>query len=538
MPHASHFQGAKWETDASSAMSLYRATLLSNIDGVARFVAGMLAHQGRLNVDRLHVVDLDGVRPRVRLGRPEEKRSDYAIGTGGEVVNSYCTLYELGYMFMCLFLAGVGTAVLNSPTFRRHRDAESPSDLPSIRTDLALLSEDEIVAGMRHPLVGIVASMDTDVVPLRYNKHQLWRLDPRVLGKRVAAIAPGEFGVGPESSPNPDHWTARDRDLAETAMSAATSLGHAKAIQYYLVLQIVFDRLGIDVRDVPLYFNFVPKEEIVSSGPTSSFLEAIVGLHTPENKNRYRQITGIKSPWMITKACPSCGQGDKRILTSKLMGDGVTVRVHCKPNETSFRNERGERVGMCGCDDRFEFRVPETPQALYEFCVTEDFTLHFAARQLIAILKDTIDTPIGIVLGDMGVLRDRDGCLVRNAAYPQGYGDHLDMMTSALALEHFFITGEIAGETSARLRARGLLMPQPLMVFGYDRPTELVDPDIVVQGEDGTPVHVSDTSALKALERGSTAEELFQLAVHIHCFSLDELLGTRGRSLGMFEAMA
>ena len=111
------------------------------------------------------------------------------------------------------------------------------------------------------------------------------------------------------------------------------------------------------------------------------------------------------------------------------------------------------------------------------------------------------------------------------------------MITSALALQHFFIHEKIAEVVAAQLKKQNLVMPKPLMLFGYDQPTEIVDPEVTAVNKAGQTIHVSDTSALKALENGCSARELFKKALHIHPFSLEELLEARGKSLDGIEKL-
>ena len=100
----------------------YKTILQENLDGVSEFVKGMLYHQGNFHIDKLRVVKINNGVPTIRMGKESDKFNDYAIGTGGEVVNSYCTLYEVGYIFICLFLAGVGTAILNKKLFNKYQN--------------------------------------------------------------------------------------------------------------------------------------------------------------------------------------------------------------------------------------------------------------------------------------------------------------------------------------------------------------------------------------------------------------------------------
>lgn len=516
-------------------MAFYKKILAENLDGVAQFVGRMVIHKGDFHVEQLHVVELKGERPIIRNGCPEDKKSRFTVSTGGEVVNSFSPLYEVGYFFSCLFLAGIGTAILKKDLISKYKHTNRRELLKVIKTDLAALKEKEIFEGMKNPVIGIISNMDTDVVPLRYNKHQLWRLDPFVLTKRVAEIKPHEYGKQLATPVNQDYWTEKDQQIADIAMESSTSIQHAKIVQYYLVLKIFFGELGINIKNVPIFFNFVPKEEILVNGSTNSLLKALIGMHTPETRIKYRIITGNNKPWILTKACPRCGQGDKRILASKLMGDGVTVKVHCKPHAFEFKNEQGEGSLMKGCNYEFSFKVPTTAEGLYDFFRNEDFSIHFAARELLTILKDCVATPLALVVGDLGITRKTKRKLIKDPDKSKGYGDNLEMLTSSLALQHFFIKEKIAGDVAHNLNRHDLNMRKPILLLGYDRPTLLTDPEVTVLGQTGKPLGVSDTSALKALERGLTAKQMFKMAIRIHSFTLNELLGLRGKSFASIQ---
>jgi hypothetical protein len=248
-------------------MTFYKSILAENLEGVVKFIARMASHDGVIHVERLHVVELAGKTPVVRKGKQSDKRSDYALATGGEVVNSFSPLYEVGYFFQCIFLAGVGTAALHKGLVNNYKHLVKKNLLEVIKSDLSSLTEREIFEGMKKPEIAIISNMDTDVVPLRYLKHQLWRIDPSCLTKRVAEITPDQYGKAPSPEINHDYWTETDQHIADVAIKSTRSLLHAKIIQYYLVLQIFFRELDIDITDIPIFFNFVPKEEIIANGP-------------------------------------------------------------------------------------------------------------------------------------------------------------------------------------------------------------------------------------------------------------------------------
>ena len=508
-------------------MTYYKAILAKNIDGVVPFIVKMVSHSGSVNIKKLHVVAFKGERPLVRRGRESDKKTNYSLLTGGDIVNSFSPLYEIEYLFISLFLAGVGTAVINKKWLQKYKKLNKKVLLREIMSDLETLTEEEIFSGLRHPVIGIISRMDTDLVPMRYFKHQLWRLDPSVLTKRVADITLENYGNIPPPLLNPKYWTAKDQEIADIALQYGASLKEVKAIQYYLTVRFFLNELGIDIKNLPIFFNFSPKEAIVANGASNSFLKILLGLHTHESRIKYRKIIGIDSPWIISKACQQCKQGDKRILSSKLMSDGKTVKVHCKPHEFAFRNEHGDSKVIKGCGYKFTFTIPDTTHQLYAMLKSEDVSVHFAARELMTILRDSPATPIGLVATDLGIIRDVNGKLTRDVTIRKGYGDNLDMFISALYLQQQFIAGNIVGEVSAELKWKKLLMPQQVGFYAYDMQSQLLDTEVTTLNKLGKVVGVSDTSALKAIEKGLSVKEMFEKAVRIYSFTLEELLALK-----------
>ena len=84
------------------------------------------------------------------------------------------------------------------------------------------------------------------------------------------------------------------------------TLKEAKAIQYYLTLKRLLAHLDIDITKLPLFFNFVPREEFLRLGPESDILHVLLGLHEPASIKLYAKIIKRAQPWIFTFACP-CG---------------------------------------------------------------------------------------------------------------------------------------------------------------------------------------------------------------------------------------
>ncbi|MDP3992870.1 MAG: methyltransferase domain-containing protein [bacterium] len=500
---------------------MYKQLLVENIEGLVRFVHALATHEGVLNTHRLHKVIEQNSKLKVVLGTREEKLNNFSVGMGGEVVNSFCSLYEAGYFFQALFITAVGSAAIRNGWVARYQQGlADPTITEQIRADLMGLSSDAIFQNMCRPVIAIVSSLDTDVNPIRYNKHQLWRLPNEAFKMRVDTVTEDVYGQIPiDQTESSTYWVQEDREIAEKAMSSGEKLTYVKALQFYQVFKVICEKLKIDISQLPLYFNFVPRQEIIENGPDNSYLEALISLHSQEGKEEYRKRTGINKPWFIGVSCPNCGMGSKRVISSSLMGDNQTVKCYCREHSAIYRDESGHAIELVGCGHKWQFKVPLTKRGLWEFIRDNNITLHFAARWLICILKDTVDTPVGYVMGDIGVIRDKSNMLCKNPIQIKGYGDHRQMLTSALNMQDWLINCQT--ETTRSLRERGLMMPQPLILFGYDKQTTLIDPEVPVKEIPG--MYASDTSFMKALRHGRKVADLFREAVRLHPFTQREL---------------
>jgi hypothetical protein len=118
--------------------------------------------------------------PNIRMGYKDEHFNDYCVLMGGEVSNSFMPLYELGYFFQALFLSAVGSAILKKGFISKYKSQEMDNTSldETIRKDLLSLDDDILLHNLQSPMIAIVSALDTDVTPIRYNKHQLWRLRP------------------------------------------------------------------------------------------------------------------------------------------------------------------------------------------------------------------------------------------------------------------------------------------------------------------------------------------------------------------------
>jgi hypothetical protein len=358
-------------------------------------------------------------------------------------------------------------------------------------------------------------------------------MSDEVLTRRVTSIKSSELNISKlDENLRDTYWIDEDLEIAEKAITSSETLPHAKAIQYYLTIKTALNPFGIDIAKIPFFFNYVPTEEIIELGPENEFLDALIGLHTPKSRLTMRAITGRTDPWVITTKCPRCGQTSKRVLQTKLEPNARIVRVRCKENKKMFRNEMGTEYYLQGCGHIFDFEVPTNPADLFNFFQENDVSLYYPARQLIAIIKSSIDTPICTTTQDVGVLRDNSGKLIRNTVYPKGFGDHIEMLTSAYAMQFFFSEGILAQEASSEIKKRNLLMPKPMMILGFEGQSRFVSESVKVFGSN---VYVTDTSILKVIKNGITMEELFMKSIWLHDFELAELLSLRSTQNNSIE---
>jgi hypothetical protein len=303
------------------------------------------------------------------------------------------------------------------------------------------------------------------------------------------------------------YWVAQDIKIANKAMQSGQNLLRCKSIQFYLVFEILCKEIDIEIQNIPLYFNYLPKEEIVNNGSDNSYLDVLLTVHSNEFRNTFRQITGISKPWFVCKSCPNCGTGSKRVISSKLSKDGCTVKSKCQIHDYKVKDENQNALFLSGCGHQYEYQIPANKLDLYNFIKDNNIGVHFSIRLLICLLKDTVDTPIGYVVGDIGIIKPNQ-ILQKNPEIINGYGDHLQMLTSAIATQNWLINSD--SELVNNLKHDHLLMPRSLFLYGNNQKTTLTDPEVKCTNSSDT--FVSDTSILKQIQKGRSAKAMFYLA--------------------------
>ena len=506
---------------------LFTKLIRSNIDGLAAFVEQLLAFDGKVNFRYLHRVRESGGGIEVAMCSDADKNNDYAIVIGGEVPNSFSPLYEAAYFLEALFLSAFGTLYLGKYGASRGSGEE-------VRRNISAITGEEMLEAAKAPSINIISSLDTDIEPYRYVKHQLWRLGESAFKKRCSDVTSAEFGEEPvDESLRGTYWVERDREIAETAMKYAKKLPEAKAIQYYLVIKELLSGLGVDAANVPLYFNFVPKEEVLMLGPDNEFLQSVAALHDPKFRKVLSRITRTSHPWIVSMSCPNCGESSKKVIRATLSADAKNVHLFCSGRAHEFRNELGTKVVARGCGHSWSMAAPTTSMELYELFREKSPTINFAVRYLLAVIKTTVDCPVCWPVTELGIERKGDGYTMMRDS-PKGYGDHLNLLTSLLAVQHLFVRGMIASEFAGSLIKRGVVTSREMQILSWAGEAKLSDPDVVC-GDDRS-LHVTDTSVLKALANGLSCRELFERSINLNALGVEQLLEVQKRSLA--ELMA
>jgi hypothetical protein len=510
-----------------------------NLDGLVSFIQTMVIHNGNYKPERLWKVEKTGGELRIRTGYKGENLNDYCVLMGGEVSNSFVALYEMAYFFQALFLSGVGSCVLKKGWLGKYKSVENPDILKQVITsDLLSLDNQTILNNLKAPLIGIVSALDTDVTPIRYNTHHLWRLDPNSFKKYVGRIDNEEYGQSAiDESFRGLYWVEKDRELADKVMSYNLNLPKTKALMMYEVFEKVCQQLDIELSDIPLFFLFSPQEELENVGQDFSFLDVLSAINTQDKKNIYRLLTKQNNPWAISTSCPNCSQSSKTIVYSKILDATSTVRLSCRKRQFSFQNERGDVISDCGCGNIVELEIPRGTKRLYEFIKNNNITIHFPSRSVIFVLRDSSVTPVGIVACDLGLEVGKYGKVVRRNQVPKGYGDHLEMLISSILFQDCILDTKIYDTILGRyLTLKNVYLNHSQQVFCYDRATKLVDQEI--SNYDYPETKVSDTSVFKYLERGNSAQDLFYNSIRLYPFDLEDAKRLRNLNVGLIEKYA
>lgn len=244
-----------------------------NIFSLTEFVKKMLSFDGQFDPNRLYKVSGDTNQPHIEIASNSRKKSIYSIGIGIEVANSFCTLYEAGSFIQALFLSIIGTYFYRCGEFDNLKCIRDETLLTQkIEKILLNIAESDLHEALLDPVINIVACADSDVLPIRYNKHHLWRLSPDVFHLRCNMITANDYAKSPlDAGFKNDYWVDDDCKISESIMQTGHSLPKLKAMQFYFVMKMLCEKMNVNLSNVPLFFSFLPKEELELSGPDSSF---------------------------------------------------------------------------------------------------------------------------------------------------------------------------------------------------------------------------------------------------------------------------
>lgn len=510
-------------------MELLKSIVTKNIEGATAFVDRLLQHDGEINFQHLYkVVETDNLLSLIH-GNNSNSDNNYSVLIGGEASNSFCPLYEISSLFRGLFLTGVGTAFLNR--YSNIIDHQKYLGRPKIALMLLDLDELALKDGMENPIITMVCDLDTDIEPYRYVKHQLWGLSEESLKKRCADISRDELlNAEIDLSLKDIYWIEEDWEINQKAIYASKSLPEAKAIQFYLTGKIFLDKLGVDISKSRLYFQFVPKEELMLLGADSEVLQVIRSLHNPQSMAILSKLLGSKTPWIFSFSCPNCGESSKRVIRPKFNKTFDVVKLKCSESKREFRNELGTILTRQGCGHKWEVPIPQRSDLLFQMLEQSSFTVNCAVRELIRVIKSSSISPICYVANNIGVCKygEQVGLI---SDLPKGFGDHRKLMTSVFSLQHLMITGELSSDITNELKAKKLLKAKEMQLMIRASLDRLYDNEL--ECFDCKDLYVTDTSALKALRKGTTVWEMFQRAIDIQEITLLELKALQKRHPSM-----
>lgn len=511
------------ETHASSANvgRQVRNALQHNINTLVDFAEECATHRGHYFPERLWRVQRHADGHNSLCAATDTPRYELCLGMGGEIVNSFVTLYELAYFFECVFLAAIATCIREYSAIDRESISSRRAQLRSMLLDCDEATWERY---LREPKAAVISSLDADIIPVRYGKHQLWGVPTDLERVRCQNIQSAELSGPPLGHELDDiYWIDEDKEIASASLASATTLNHAKAIQYFLGLEPFARDLGINLSEYPLLFNFVPRPELLSLGPKSHFFDALDEIHSETERLKLRAITGRTDPWALSISCPACGQASKRVIRTTLRPDGRTIEIRCKSKDHVYQNEFGSQFVQRGCGARTVRVLDRGPKAVYEFVVANDITLYYPVKQILSILRSSNDTPTALPATDIGVMLV-DGQYMRDPTTPRGFGDHLDMLTSCVAVERAFLEGLLCPTSSARAQSDDALVSGSMMLLAYEGRSALTDSSVRVASCGRA---VADTSARKARRTGSDTLTMFRAAIDMSHFDLDTLLSLR-----------
>jgi len=503
----------------------WKGIVKKNVEGITAFTLRMLDHDGVINSKFVYEVVKE--KKGIVLQRPKKIRGKYINGgirIPGEITNSFCTLYEIGYFANAIVLSGV-VSFLPIEEYKKYK--RKGCLIKKIKKDILTLSNKEIKQAIQKPQIPIISWLTDDVETYRFNKEMLWGVkdSKKIIGK----ITKKELGKDDSKRFYNDLWIDKDKVATDIAIKNAANMSQAKMIQYYLALEEFFKKLDIDLSSVPLYFFSCPYHELMELGPNHEFLEFLIEMHSPENLKMFSKVTGQDNPVLIKIPCPKCGQSSKKVLNGRIKGkDKRTVRLICSKSEKSFTNEHGlDTKKVCGCGHTWEFRIPETPQELYKFFKEKSFSLHIALTNLLQVFRRTAISPVAHVICDLNIYYDKKGDIKIFSPFPQGYGSSAHLFTSVMGVQLAFLKGLLAKDFFKRAKKNKWIVDKPFMIFAHQSPSNLYDPSEIYEDilkKLNIKTGPQDSGIFKVLKNGMVHEEIFNRSVDLTYYPAKKML--------------
>jgi hypothetical protein len=493
----------------------------ANKSGLAAGIHRLQKHDGGIHYTLLSKVEfLPSGAPKVTPGTLKSTPfSSLSIMIGGEVANSFTPLYEFSYFMQALLLSAAFTAVKES--------IGNMSTVSEIEVALIQLEEAQLLAAISAPQVAIVSNLDTDIEPFRYAKEILWGIPREKLGSRCTElIVKGvDYGVPVDFSEcSAGYFGLLDLEFSKLAIEFSNNLVEAKQIQFALTLRRCLHFIGLNLENVPLYFHKVPKEELVEAGNDTIFMHSLLEMHSRPNLAIYANLVKRRQPWLIGKACPSCGESSKRIINYRLKNFGRTVRCICSNQASRFYREDGIGFSRTGCGDTFEFDVPQSPKELYEFFTRESFTINFPVRDILGVILETVYQPAIWIVTDIGIGKRENGTFYASPQ-PTGFGDHREMVTSTVQVHKLFLEGHLACTTSTKARLQQQLVARPVDVFGNTSPVRFTHSSL--RTPDGQSL-VTDTSVNQIIDSDTAMYDAIVRTCELNHFPIEQLAVMKG----------
>jgi len=494
-----------------------------NIDGISAFVGNLVNHPGTMNPQHLYRVT------KTQCGYSIEHPAPIAPGLvrrsiriPGEITNSFCTLYEVGYFVNALFLSGVASALPQDT----YAGEESQDQLISrIQRDILALGTHEIETHMRTPRIPIVSWLTDDVEPYRFRKEMLWGISEEASKSIIGTIVSSDMDCNRSNELHGLLWSDTDRDIADTAIKSTRNLSEAKMVQYYLAVEKFLALVGIAIDRIPFFFFSSPYHEILDLGCDHAFVQFLADIHSSPSLRTFSSITRQASPVLIKTSCPACGETSKKVLQGRIKGgDRRTVHLKCSTGEKTFRNEHNMgTIERRGCGHAWEFRIPPTGRELYTFLQQTPFSIHIALANLLQLYTDAAISPVAHVICDLNLRMNATGGIEVFTPYPRGYGSSAELFTSVMGIQLAFLRG-LLGEPGG---GRKHIVDRPFMILAHQSPTSLFDPRDVyedIRRKTGIVVGPQDSSIWHVLDGGLSPEEVLSKSIALTYYAPVQML--------------